>query len=560
MIVNGRKVIASSLLAIVLLLVVIVPLSTLQGGSTYDPWLDYNEDGIVDARDLQFLGQSYGSTGDSTKNVKVDHFNSNVTSYDISVPAQSTNNVNITTDGYTKVSLGFSVNSLTVPVSVRTGFLFDSYYAYMNAFEIGGGAPTSQLPNAMWLRPPVIDLGGTSVGYRFVVDVNVNLSNLSHAWRAKVDFNPAYLKAVQVKYTRISKSQFFMDCPTVPSTPTINNEEGYIIHEESLQGNEVRPAGSGSLFYIEFEVIWPTNTMELAIDKEEINPQTYILDGNLNQIQFQTYGTLVSWLYKTQTYDVIGPTLRVDFHNPNSDEANVHLDVYLATASGEPIEKVYVTNWPLNQGVLVNNWPKEVYARNLMLKGTKVSTERMLIDYERPYPNQNLPYSADRDDEDHASFDNVGSTLQLVYNGTYMYDRQSLNSFQIYGCQVSLAYNGTVYWNGVHDYQSIQFVFHLSLGLTSPTGYYWTPLLSFTPRTDWVSKGSTSITSTDFLHGLWFSVNTPSPTTVNAYEHLALRIEIYAGNVSADTADGSVGVALGTNEGLVICIPIVENP
>jgi len=52
-------------------LVVIVPLSTQQGTNTYDAWLDYNEDGIIDVNDLQPLGGAYGTTGDPTKNVNV---------------------------------------------------------------------------------------------------------------------------------------------------------------------------------------------------------------------------------------------------------------------------------------------------------------------------------------------------------------------------------------------------------------------------------------------------------------------------------------------------------
>jgi hypothetical protein len=37
----------------------------------YDPWLDYNEDGVIDVKDLHPLGGSYGTTGDSIKNVTI---------------------------------------------------------------------------------------------------------------------------------------------------------------------------------------------------------------------------------------------------------------------------------------------------------------------------------------------------------------------------------------------------------------------------------------------------------------------------------------------------------
>lgn len=42
-----------------------------QGGGAYDPWLDYNEDGIIDGFDLTPMAGAYGSLGDSTKNVNV---------------------------------------------------------------------------------------------------------------------------------------------------------------------------------------------------------------------------------------------------------------------------------------------------------------------------------------------------------------------------------------------------------------------------------------------------------------------------------------------------------
>jgi len=59
------------LFVVVLLAVAFAPLSGQQGGGAYDPWLDYNEDGAIDVSDLHPLGGSYGTTGDSTKNVNV---------------------------------------------------------------------------------------------------------------------------------------------------------------------------------------------------------------------------------------------------------------------------------------------------------------------------------------------------------------------------------------------------------------------------------------------------------------------------------------------------------
>ena len=50
-----------------------IPFSS-QQDNEYNPWLDYNNDGIIDINDLQMLGQAYSATGDTTKKVNVTNF------------------------------------------------------------------------------------------------------------------------------------------------------------------------------------------------------------------------------------------------------------------------------------------------------------------------------------------------------------------------------------------------------------------------------------------------------------------------------------------------------
>jgi hypothetical protein len=38
---------------------------------TYDPWIDFNDDGKIDAKDVAQVASNYGSKGDPTKNVSV---------------------------------------------------------------------------------------------------------------------------------------------------------------------------------------------------------------------------------------------------------------------------------------------------------------------------------------------------------------------------------------------------------------------------------------------------------------------------------------------------------
>jgi len=69
--VNIKQFAIATLSALVLLTVASTPLSGQQFRGAYDPWLDYNEDGIIDANELHSLGEVYGSSGDLTKNVTI---------------------------------------------------------------------------------------------------------------------------------------------------------------------------------------------------------------------------------------------------------------------------------------------------------------------------------------------------------------------------------------------------------------------------------------------------------------------------------------------------------
>lgn len=79
-----------------------------QSGGEYDPWLDYNEDGIIDVNDLQPLGQSYGTSGDPTKNVTIVGHATKLVKAAINVyvnPSTFWLSDFISVDGYSKVSV-----------------------------------------------------------------------------------------------------------------------------------------------------------------------------------------------------------------------------------------------------------------------------------------------------------------------------------------------------------------------------------------------------------------------------------------------------------------------
>lgn len=68
---NIKQFATATLFALVLLTVASTPLSGQQTSGSYDPWLDYDENGIIDANELHSLGEAYGSSGDATKNITV---------------------------------------------------------------------------------------------------------------------------------------------------------------------------------------------------------------------------------------------------------------------------------------------------------------------------------------------------------------------------------------------------------------------------------------------------------------------------------------------------------
>jgi hypothetical protein len=63
MVLCNRRRFALSCIAVSILLGLVLIQSSSQQGGAYDPWLDCNGDGVIDAYDLEALGQAYGSSG-----------------------------------------------------------------------------------------------------------------------------------------------------------------------------------------------------------------------------------------------------------------------------------------------------------------------------------------------------------------------------------------------------------------------------------------------------------------------------------------------------------------
>ena len=146
----------------------------------------------------------------------------------------------------------------------------------------------SYAANAIWVEPStfVVDF---SVGNKFNVTVWTNLSVSSFVWEIGLRFNEAYLNAVRAGYTADGKSGFFSGHFTIPVTPIIDNTTGIVHYCESLVGSDSRAAGSGSLCWIEFQVVAKTSNTTLSLDAVD----TYVLDPDLNDIQLTRYDATV---------------------------------------------------------------------------------------------------------------------------------------------------------------------------------------------------------------------------------------------------------------------------
>jgi hypothetical protein len=141
--------------------------------------------------------------------------------------------------------------------------------------------------NAMWLEPSNITTA--DIGDKFNVTVFVNVTLKSFAWQIKLYFNSTFFNATNIGYTSSNKSDFFTEYSPMPVTPRINNEEGYILHGESLLGNDEKAPGHGSLIWVEFNLtqIPPQNRSTLYFSTP-YGIDTFILTPNIDVIPMES--------------------------------------------------------------------------------------------------------------------------------------------------------------------------------------------------------------------------------------------------------------------------------
>jgi subtilisin family serine protease len=142
--------------------------------------------------------------------------------------------------------------------------------------------------DAIWIEPSFVDLDGLGIGQKFNVTLWTNLTRASYLWQIDIIYNSERLGATRAEYTAGSSSQFYSGYATVPVAPDLghacNDTHSGVMFGESLIGYSVeRPAGFGSLCWIEFQILEkpypePADYFELA------RALTFACDPDLEEI------------------------------------------------------------------------------------------------------------------------------------------------------------------------------------------------------------------------------------------------------------------------------------
>jgi len=173
--------------------------------------------------------------------------------------------------------------------------------------------------NSMWIEPSTINLetATASLGYKFNVTVYIKLGSnptgVCGAWQFLMSYNSAYLNATRAGYTAGGKSEFFSNVSTVPLAPAFYASSVKIGESWGGTGPKRTVPGSGSLAWVEFEVIATPGKGEsvnfnLDISSGISTGDTYALDGNGDSIPITAYDCSVTYTWSPPPV----PTLTVN--------------------------------------------------------------------------------------------------------------------------------------------------------------------------------------------------------------------------------------------------------
>ena len=202
---------------------------------------------------------------------------------------------------------------------------------------------------AVWVTPENLffDTAHNSLGDKFNVTIWMSTTGPSYVWQVKVNFNASQIMAARVDYTGVGKSEFFAGHGTIPVTPTIDNTTGFVVHGESLVGSDSVPAGSNSLFWIEFKIMAaPQNgeTLSSLISVEDpASGNTFILDPDLNTISGVSVGSAA-----------------YNFSPPPPVRDLTVTDLSISNDHPKQGQNVTITIVVLNNGTITESFPVEI--------------------------------------------------------------------------------------------------------------------------------------------------------------------------------------------------------
>jgi len=187
-------------------------------------------------------------------------------------------------------------------------------------------------PPAIWITPENLDFETTHthLGDKFNVTIMVSTTSDSYTWQVKVNFNASQINAVRASYTGTGKSMFFTPHGTIPVSPIVDNITGSVVYGESLVGSDLVPAGSGSLFWIEFQIVAepaPGETLTSQIEVEDpAVGNTFILDPNLDTVLPNAGFATYTFSPPPPTRDVVLTSLSISNDHPKLGD-NVTLTI-----------------------------------------------------------------------------------------------------------------------------------------------------------------------------------------------------------------------------------------
>jgi len=119
----------------------------------YDPWLDANNDGKIDMKDIGNVAFAFGTVGDTKKPVVIEEFNYSHCYFEVVLGPGDVGSVNVTTAGYKQITLGFHASPMMPPpygnISIATGFLMalnSSRCVYVDRFNATAAWTGPELP------------------------------------------------------------------------------------------------------------------------------------------------------------------------------------------------------------------------------------------------------------------------------------------------------------------------------------------------------------------------------------------------------------------------------